>query len=410
MRKNLVYLFALICSMTLCVSCSDDDDEVKLPIDTDIAGIYKGDLKVTVDDAEMPPVPQRITLSKSTKGENRIALSLKNFSFLGQPVGNIEVDPCTVKPINGGYSFEGQQTLTLMAPIGTCPVTVTGTVKGDKMDIQIGVRVEAMNQDVKVAFAGTKLTGNEKSEAKIISFTFDNEIVTEQPVIDEANGTITFRVNDIATDEQLKLAPTITISDKATISPATGVVQDFSNGNKVEYTVVSEDYSTVKTYKVAIEGKDNVLFDTYTGKLNVLLTIPDEGDTQLESFESVELTRANDGGTNFSFVLKNFILGEGEDMSPIGNIKIDDIELIPAGGNKYTFSKNIDNLTIAAGDKEGVEFWLGPLLVLMYPSGVPVDLKGTIEGENITVDLTISLEDMMDIAVKFTGVKQENSN
>ena len=47
-------------------------------------------------------------------------------------------------------------------------------------------------QNVRVVYNGTKLTGYESNEAKITSFIFDNDVVTEQPVIDEEKGIITF--------------------------------------------------------------------------------------------------------------------------------------------------------------------------------------------------------------------------
>ena len=75
-------------------------------------------------------------------------------------MGDIEVDPCTVKAIDGGYSFEGQQNLDLVAPLGNCPISILGTVKGSNINIEIGVKVGApLNQDVKATFVGTKLTG-----------------------------------------------------------------------------------------------------------------------------------------------------------------------------------------------------------------------------------------------------------
>lgn len=69
-------------------------------------------------------------------------------------------------------------------------------------------------------------------------------MVTSQPVIDEENKTITFKVSEDATPEELKtLAPTITVSDKATVTPGSGVAQNFA-GNVV-YTVVAEDGTTI---------------------------------------------------------------------------------------------------------------------------------------------------------------------
>lgn len=88
-------------------------------------------------------------------------------------------------------------------------------------------------------------------DAEIISFTFDtsveaNSIVTSQPVT-EGNA-ITFTVSSDATDEQLSmLVPTITVSEGATVSPASGTATDFSNG-PVTFTVTAEDGVTTSEY------------------------------------------------------------------------------------------------------------------------------------------------------------------
>lgn len=83
----------------------------------------------------------------------------------------------------------------------------------------------------------SKLTGSESSEAKITSFIIDDEAVVEQPVINEEAGTIVFAVNEEV--ESLKFTPIIEISEGATITPASGVAQDFSNNKKVTYTVTA---------------------------------------------------------------------------------------------------------------------------------------------------------------------------
>jgi hypothetical protein len=208
MKKSLLYLFMLVCSVSIFMSCSDDDDEVKYPIDTELAGGYVGNLSVNVDGNQMGTTEnQKITISQSNKGTNQIALSLKNFTFLVN-VGDIEVDPCTVKAIDGGYAFEGQQNLDLVQPLGNCPVSISGTVKGSNINIEIGVKVGApLNQNVKATFVGRKLTGSESSEAKITSFIIDDEAVVEQPVINEEAGTIVFAVNEEV--ESLKFTPII---------------------------------------------------------------------------------------------------------------------------------------------------------------------------------------------------------
>ena len=250
----------LVCSVSIFMSCSDDGDEVKYPIDTELAGGYVGNLSVNVVGNQSNQMGttenQKITISQSNKGTNQIALSLKNFTFLVN-VGDIEVDPCTVKAIDGGYAFEGQQNLDLVQPLGNCPVSISGTVKGSNINIEIGVKVGALfNQNVKATFVGRKLTGSESSEAKITSFIIDDEAVVEQPVINEEAGTIVFAVNEEV--ESLKFTPIIEISEGATITPASGVAQDFSNNKKVTYTVTAED-GTVKVYTAFVEGTRKVL-------------------------------------------------------------------------------------------------------------------------------------------------------
>ena len=148
-------------------------------------------------------------------------------------------------------------TVCLKQPLGNCPVSISGTVKGSNINIEIGVKVGApLNQNVKATFVGRKLTGSESSEAKITSFIIDDEAVVEQPVINEEAGTIVFAVNEEV--ESLKFTPIIEISEGATITPASGVAQDFSNNKKVTYTVTAED-GTVKVYTAFVEGTRKVL-------------------------------------------------------------------------------------------------------------------------------------------------------
>lgn len=267
-KKSVLYLLLVICSIGLFAACDKKDEgepkEPVLPVEKELAGTYKGLLSILVNNQSLgDDAIQKIYISKSTFGDNLLKLELKNFSFGPMSLGDINVDSCVVTKKENVYAFNGNTILTLTEPIGTCPVTVTGTIENSKININISVAVAALGQDVVAKFAGSKMTGNESTEAKILTYTFDNNLITEQPAIDEDNGEITFKVIDSATDEDLKaLVPTITISEKATITPESGVAQDFSNGKKVTYTVVSED-GTVKTYKVSVAGSQNVLKYTF---------------------------------------------------------------------------------------------------------------------------------------------------
>lgn len=180
MNKRLFYyLFAVLCTVTLFTSCSDDDDNGKGDDQTevaDISGNYKGNLVVSINEHPADPISQVISITKSGNQTSQVVLSLKNFSFGGQLVGDIEV-PCMVEEREGTQSFSGQKNLTFTTPfgqlLGTLPTSVNGTVKDGKISMKIGVTVAALEQVVDVDFDGNKMTGNESSEAKILSFTFD---------------------------------------------------------------------------------------------------------------------------------------------------------------------------------------------------------------------------------------------
>lgn len=252
MKENLFYLFALICSMSLFTACSDDEDpDYTQVIEQEIAGDYKGTLDVSVDGNKLQGgIPKKVTVEKA--GPTAINLSLKDFTLI-IPVGDVMLHNCQLKVEKNGYSFVGTDKLAVSGL--DCTIGVQGTVQGKKLTVNLDVdaKLGTVNQQVTVTFNGEKLNGNEKTEAKITSFDIDSEMITEAPQI--VDGTITFKVNEAA--ESLMFAPIIEVSEGATVTPASGVKQDFSGD--VTYTVVSEDFGTVKTYVAKIVGKQVVL-------------------------------------------------------------------------------------------------------------------------------------------------------
>lgn len=253
MKKNLFYLFVLICTVSMFSSC-DKDDDIEY-IGTEFDGVYKGTLDVNVGEplnVDVKDIPQKIYITKV--GENRIKLQLKNFSFQSVPVGDIEVTDIPVIKSGSNCTFNGSSDLNL--DLGKCNVTIDGNIEGENTNIKIGVKVlDGTFKDllVDVNFDGKKLAADQSSEAKILTFTFDSELVTSQPVIDGTN--ITFMVTDTINAEQLAaLVPTITISANATINPASGVAQNFAA--PVTYTVTSEDGIITTKYTVSVAGKE----------------------------------------------------------------------------------------------------------------------------------------------------------
>lgn len=94
---------------------------------------------------------------------------------------------------------------------------------------------------------------NFSSEAKITYF----ELLGKQGNIDEGKGTITVEIPIETADEQLKTSPIVKISENAKVSPATDIPQDF--GKEISYTVTAEDGSTVKTYRIIVSKKEDVV-------------------------------------------------------------------------------------------------------------------------------------------------------
>lgn len=252
MKKNLFFLFALICSMSLFTACSDDDEPDYTPvIEEQIAGDYKGMLAVSMtteggNTTTFTPMPQKISVTKASA--TAISLSITDFTFMNIPVGDINLSNCPLTQNGTTYSFNG--TTQVSASVLTADVNATGTVSNGtiSLDLDITATVGEMEQDVTVTYTGTKLDGTEGTAAEITAFTFGEGVLSGDVTI--ADNSITFNVLDGV--DITNLAPTITVSEGATVTPASGVAQDFTNA--VTYTVVSEDYSTTKTYTVSVNG------------------------------------------------------------------------------------------------------------------------------------------------------------
>lgn len=308
MKKRLFcYLFAAFCATVVLPSCGEDEPgpDYTQAIEEEISGDYKGTLAVTVAGAAAPVTSQNITVSKASA--TAIDLTISNFSFSGMSLGDVVLKNCELQQDGDVYTCQREEELALPDPVGTCPVASNITIANREVTVTLDITVPALNdQVVKVVYEGTKLTGTEKTEAAILSFTFDtaneaNACVIEQPVIND-DKTITFRVNADAVEadpDMLKgLIPTITVSEGATLSPAGGVATDFSSN--VTYTVLSEDGKTTATYTVNAPYQSTVTkysFDEWgdmSGKVNALV-VNTTKYTWASPMPHAELASANEG-------------------------------------------------------------------------------------------------------------------
>ncbi len=240
------------------VTDTTDNPDITYPIDEQLAGEYKGLIDITLNESPVgTDIPKNITVAKVN--DTTVSLLLEDFSFEGIVLGTIQIDSCFLSLSDTPeeeYRFSGGQTLSLV--LGELPTTVNGTFSSDG-SIFINIAIDFNGIPVDVTFNGTKLTGNESSEALITSFTFDASNSANAAVfgttIDQDNRTVSVSMNpDTAGAWDLTaLVPTIEVSQGATVTPASGSAIDLSNGKSVTFTVVAEN-GTENTYTVSASG------------------------------------------------------------------------------------------------------------------------------------------------------------
>ena len=144
MKKNLLYLLALVCSITFFAACSSDDDDSKknegnepeeevVVTAPDVVGTYWGNLNISMiadgsdqENVIADGVPKFITFSQVSDTE--IKIELKDFElFMNGKImkfGDIVLDKCTVKKGEGISTFTGQQQLTFAGEAASFGYTV----------------------------------------------------------------------------------------------------------------------------------------------------------------------------------------------------------------------------------------------------------------------------------------------
>ena len=131
MKKSLIYLFSLLCMLTLVTSCSDDekggtDDAWKEISKEYTSGITANGLSTSG------------TVNVNAASADKATIILNNL-VAGE--SSVSVD-ATLKKTDTGYAFEGESTAT------TCNVKVSGTIENGKL-------TAAISRTLTSALAGT---------------------------------------------------------------------------------------------------------------------------------------------------------------------------------------------------------------------------------------------------------------
>lgn len=170
MKRRFLYLFALICSVSLFTACSDDEPGNTGPdftlLQDATVGTYDGGLKVSMNGVDLTPeaISQRIFVKG--EGADKVELSLKDFSFLDFSVGDIVVSGISLSGDASQVVLQETETTMDHDDLGHLIIKVSGTVSGEKANLNIAVLqkggsveggpVEDMN--IAVSFEGTRIS------------------------------------------------------------------------------------------------------------------------------------------------------------------------------------------------------------------------------------------------------------
>ena len=116
----------------------------------------------------------------------------------------------------------------------------------------------------------------------------------------------------------------------------------------------------------------------YPGTLAVVV----DGNVAQPTKTQIAVNKQDDG--KYGLMLKNFILVQGGESMPVGNIVLKDIEATEEQGTMVLETKQ--SIIIENGDAADVQMWVGPLL-----GEVPVELLAVVKEGVLTADITVPI-------------------
>ena len=160
MKKSLFfYLFAVLCTMSLFTSCSDDDDVI---MSQEVSGTYEGTLDISGGILiTVPSIDETVTVTIAT--DNTVDVRLGGFPLNIPVLGEIEVasillDECPLtNEGDGRYSFPANATVSV-AGFEAGTVSGTGIFQNGSLTLNLDAEIEGIDLDVN--FSGTKIAVN----------------------------------------------------------------------------------------------------------------------------------------------------------------------------------------------------------------------------------------------------------
>ncbi|MDR3236810.1 MAG: DUF5018 domain-containing protein [Prevotellaceae bacterium] len=237
---------------------------------------------------------------------------------------------------------ENKKTVSAVLPQGTVLTALVPTIvvsdgatvspaSGVAQDFTKTVHYTVTTADKTTQVYTVNVAVGKNHEAKITAFSFDKLTPKVVATIDEGAKKISAEVSYGV--PLTALVPTINVSDKAAVSPASDVAQDFTN--PLEYTVTAEDGVTTSKYTVSISVESFA-----TAITNVTPTTVNSGDSIIiTGIFAVSGNKVELNTTELTIMLQNA-------TTIIASIPIDISEgayslSVTSNGNKADYSDNI---------------------------------------------------------------------
>ena len=380
MRKILLASLAAVFTLGLMSSCSKDDDGPG-PDLTDyaakIAGIFKGDMTVALGEAQ-PGAPTTEKIYVTRTGENKVTMEIKNFTYEGMSLGNIEIEDVAVaatKATDASAAYKcavtgkGTVSINLNGVPLTADVEVSGTVANDKADIKIVV--DAAGLKVNVGFAGDKIGADTPDYALDIAGTYTGKMIVtvgDTPVGPTKQEIVFARQNENVVQMSM---------------------EDFSFGGASLGKIVLSDVNVAKKdagYTVAGEGDVKVSLggNPLTVKVRLVGTVDDKA-TELVMTSNVP--GVGDVKDEFTGAIEYVPSDQAELLSIefADNAKVA-VQPATTDGKNYTFAMTAD---ATADDLKG----LVPTIVVSEMATVVPASNKTVDFSQGAVDFVVTAED-----------------
>ena len=245
------------------INLSGSDSFTVKPNDSLTAGTYTATVTISGSDV----TSQSFTVSFTVNPVSTYSISLSQtgpYTFTAQTVGYSSVSPLDVTVSNTGNQATGDLAVALTGT-GKDSFMLSGTTIGsinlsgsDSFTVKPNDSLTAGTYTATVTISGSDVT----SQSFTVSFTVNPKSSAKAItgfILSGVDGTIIEADHTIAVTlpygtSVTSLTPTITVSDKATVTPASGAAQDFTS--PVDYTVTAENEST-QIYTVTVTVAKN---------------------------------------------------------------------------------------------------------------------------------------------------------